>query len=230
MEPTNLVPKKFEYNTAVKMFGETGDILVRASDGRGPWGIPFMKWVAKYTRSNYTHAAILFMESGDPWVFEVTDIGTLKLRFIDWVEFAPKGEFAMFRVKGLEDAQKNTVIETIIKLFTADSPYDFTFQDDKALYCTEAACLVYQAAGISLQTPQKIESIIRSFIYDTTSYPAWIKSQLTRLTLMIVKKINAWCLNRTGGVYGLPMDKPLYFVGQEMGDGILGYERLERIL
>lgn len=230
MEPSTISKDKFLQEKIVKFIGESGDILVRKSDGRGPYGIPFMRWVAKYTRSKYTHAALLVMEAGDPWVFEVTDIGTLKLRFVDWIEFSPDGSFALYRATGLTSAQKHALLEQIIIFLMADRDYDFTFSDDHNLYCTEAVCLLYQAVGINLQTPKYLKDIVRDFIYETTIYPRWFKNLLTQASVWALVKLNGVCLKATGGKMGLPLNIPLYYVGAEDTGGILAYKGLEKIL
>lgn len=230
MEPAFDSPERFAKNELVKSLGQTGDILFRCSDGRGPLGIPFMKWVAKYTQSHYTHAAILTIRDGLPWVLEITDTGTFLYRFIDWMTFVPGGDFSLYRMsQPLSALEKLTLNQAIDWWLAKDASYDTGFDDENKVYCTENVCAIYAAIGVTLQRPMTIKDIVKSYIDENVKGPKWYLHARLVLLVEMLKFGNYVCKKLSKGEYGIPLDTPLYFVGNERR-GMLACKSLKKII
>lgn len=214
MEISKSLPNRHEIAKLVKEKGQDYDVLYRKSDGRGPFGIPFMKWVAKYTGSKMTHAAILLRSDDEPCfddVLELSDTGLTLYRFIDWLNFCIDGEFELHRKIGGLSAKESCAIEQlVIKIIQEDVDYDATFS--KGYYCTKMVCKIYEAAGLILQKPKTFREMF-----------GWLKGHRLSILNKIVMKLS-------NGQYGLPADEPLYFVGNETNGGMKSATFMERIL
>lgn len=145
---------------------QTGDILYRASDAKGPLGLPFSRMVADITKSQYSHAAILTMDGTEPFVLEVNDQGTLKYRLIDWLDTCYTTEFAVYRLKDIDQATIVKLGEQIDKILDEDPDYDFSFSDSThKLYCVQSVALIYRNIGIHLWEPEYAKQIAAPWIY-----------------------------------------------------------------
>ncbi len=174
---------------------QTGDILYRASNAKGPLGLPFSRMVADITKSPYSHAAILTMDETEPYVLEVNDQGTLKYRLIDWLDTCYTKEFAVYRLKDIDAATVAKVGEQINKILEEDPDYDFSFSDSShKLYCVQSVALIYNNVGIKIWEPEYAQQIA----------PYWV-----------------YCLFKLGNpifkLFGchVPLDVKLYYVGNK---------------
>lgn len=97
-KPGPLYNKRFAIVETIKRDMRSGDILYRYSDAKGPLGLPFTRIVANVTKSEYSHAAILFIENGEPHVLEINDQGTLRYRLLDWIDTCYGDNFSVYRL------------------------------------------------------------------------------------------------------------------------------------
>lgn len=173
---------------------QTGDIFYRASDAKGPLGLPFSRLVARVTKSPYSHAAIALVENGEINMLEVNDAGTLKCRLIDWLDTCYTDEFSVFRLK---DSTPETVaaLEREIKQVLINDPdYDFSFSDEYKFYCTESVATIYKNIGQPLVNPEYLRKIVAPWLY----------------------RLVCWG-NKLMGCFSctLPLNVPLYYVGNQ---------------
>lgn len=201
--------KRYEIVELLKKKGlQTGDILYRASNGIGPFGIPFNRLVARITNSEYSHAAIVQVVNNEYYVLEINDQGTLFCRIIDWLDTCYTSSFAVYRLKEINSDLQSKINEQIEKVLMEDPDYDFIFSDPKKFYCTESVAFIYQQVGIQLIEPQKIKDVVNPVIY-------WI----LRIGSLF-----------TGLFYevSLSFTEKLYFVGNEK-HGLMSSEKTQCI-
>lgn len=210
MEPTEETPEKHLVCIEVEALALTGDIVFRRSAAKGPLGLPFMKIVAQVTKSEFTHAALLFWQSGELYVFEVTDIGTMKYRLIDWLDFCLGGRFEIHRVLGLSQNIRNALDREIRAILFADPQYDYRFNNPNRFYCTESVATVYGNLGIRLMEPRTIR--------DTAG----------RFTDLLFRAGN-WIYSKLNSKASLDIDQKFYFVGNLTNGGLMASKRLSRV-
>ena len=214
MEVSKSLPNRHAIAATISKNCEHLDILYRKSDGRGPFNIPFMRWVAKETGNEMTHAAILYSETTDDGamvdlVLELSDTGFCVYRLVDWLNFCIDGEFQLHRVKMTDD--QAAAIDLAVQKFVAEDPdYDATFSN--GWYCTKFVCKMFEAGGIKLQEPK-----------TTRQLCGWLKAHRISILNNFVKWISK-------GQYCLPVDTPLFFVGNNGNGGMVAYPEMERIL
>jgi hypothetical protein len=196
--------KRFEIVEQLKPIVQTGDILYRASNAKGPFGIPFSRLVMWLSNSKYSHASVILVEDGEINVVEINDEGTIKLRLIDWLDLCYTPEFSIYRLKKPVDITKE------IQDFLAKDPeYDFYFNDENKFYCTESVVAMYVKAGVRLILPQKIKEVVPKWAYVLLSIGNFFVKNLSSA--------------------GLPLDKSLYYVGNE-NQGLMSSELTNLIL
>ena len=113
-KPGPLNKDRFNIVQQIKQDMRTGDILYRYSDAKGPLGLPFTRLVANATKSEYSHAAMLIVNDGEPEVLEVNDEGTLKYRFLDWIDTCYGKNISVYRLKDLDDDKEAKLKEKMI--------------------------------------------------------------------------------------------------------------------
>ena len=86
---------------------KTGDIVFNSSNVKGPFGIPFAKWVQKYTNSKYSHATIMYVDKDEYYAIDVSDYGTRKLRVLDWFDNWEGIDFCVYRLKNINVFDKD---------------------------------------------------------------------------------------------------------------------------
>lgn len=205
---------KYRYDITdeiIKLPVQTGDILFRSSNAKGPLGLPFSKIVAWLSHSKYSHAAIFIIERYNnidwPYVFEINDQGTIKYRFIDWLDMEYKGDFRIYRLKGADPNIVNQLETEIKKALLEDPDYDFTFSDPAKFYCVESVADIYKKIGIDIIEPECIKDIVPWWVY-------------------YVIYVGNWFFSFFGTT--IPLDKPLYYVGNEKR-GMMSSDKLELI-
>lgn len=162
-----LYQRRFDIINDLKKIGlRTGDILYRASDAKGPFGLPFSRIVADVTKSKYSHAALVFIQNGEIFVFEVNDEGTLQYRLLDWLDTCLNGYFTIYRLKDMNDEKEYLIHKEIRNLLDQDPDYDFTFSDPDKFYCTESVVTVYERAlGVKIDNGYLIKEIVPTWLY-----------------------------------------------------------------
>ena len=141
-----LYNRRFAIVDTIKRDMRSGDILYRYSDAKGPLNLPFTKIVSNITKSEYSHAAILFVENEEPHVLEINDQGTLRYRLLDWIDTCYGDNFSVYRLKDLDDEKEAKLHDVIQKILEEDPDYDFTFSDPDKFYCTESVIVIYEKA------------------------------------------------------------------------------------
>lgn len=191
-----LYEKRFEIVNQLKSIGlKSGDILYRASDAKGPLGLPFSRIVARVTNSKYSHAAIVFIENEEIQVLEVNDQGTLKYRLLDWIDTCYNQNLGIYRLKNITSEQEIALAQEIHKILEADPDYDFTFSDPDKYYCTESVVKIYEnALGIKLDEGYYIKDLVPTLLYCVLRVGSFLFS----------------CFGTS-----LPFNEKLYFVGNE---------------
>ena len=95
--------KRYEIEKILKLLPiQTGDILYRRGNAKGPFGLPFSRLISLLSKSDYSHAAMTFMVNGYPFVLEINDQGTLLYRMIDWLDMSYTGNFSVYRYKDIQ--------------------------------------------------------------------------------------------------------------------------------
>ena len=194
-KPGPLYNKRFDIVNQIKSDMKSGDILYRYSDAKGPLGLPFTRMVADITKSEYSHAAVLFIDRGDPFVMEVNDEGTLQYRLLDWIDTCYGTTFSVYRLKDL-DKQKEGKLLTQIHIFLDKDPdYNFTFSTPGKFYCTQSVMYIYsQALGIQLDPGYYLKDLMPTWKYFLLKFGNFFFSFLGT---------------------SLPFNEKLYFVGNE---------------
>jgi hypothetical protein len=165
-KPGPLYNKRFAIVETVKRDMKSGDILYRYSDAKGPLNLPFTRIVANITKSEYSHAAILLVENGNPYVLEINDQGTLRYRLLDWIDTCYGDNFSIYRLKDLDDEQELKLSLEIQAILEKDPDYDFTFEDPDKFYCTESVIVIYERAlGIKLDDGYFIKDLVPYWMY-----------------------------------------------------------------
>lgn len=197
--------QRHEIEQALKLLPlQTGDILYRASNAKGPLGLPFSRLVARATKSDYSHAAIVLMQNEEIYVLEVNDQGTLKLRFIDWLDTCYTKHFSVYRLKEINQLIIDLLEKEIRQVLKNDPDYDFNFSDPDKYYCTESVALIYERIGHPLIKPQLIKDVVSPLIYYILKTGSWLFSLFSETSLSF--------------------NQPLYFVGNEQ-HGMMSSEK-----
>ena len=187
---------------------KTGDIFYRASNAKGPLGLPFSRIVARLTKSRYSHAAMALVEDEDVYVLEINDRGTLKYRLIDWIDTCYTGELSIYRLKSLTEEIKDDIEVEMRKVLNRDPDYDFTFSDDKKYYCTEVVASIYNKIGIELVEPERIKDVLSKWKYFLLSVGNLIISSISDCKL--------------------PLDNKLYYIGNE-NQGLMSSDKTKLV-
>ena len=187
---------------------KTGDIFYRASNAKGPLGLPFSRIVARLTKSRYSHAAMALVEDEDVYVLEINDRGTLKYRLIDWIDTCYTGELSVYRLKSLTEEIKDDIEVEMRKVLNRDPDYDFTFSDDKKYYCTEVVASIYNKIGIELVEPERIKDVLSKWKYFLLSVGNLIISSISDCKL--------------------PLDNKLYYIGNE-NQGLMSSDKTKLV-
>lgn len=206
-KPGPLHNQRFELQARLRELPiKTGDIFFRLGC-QSFLGIPFEPLVAHVTRSKYSHASIAWVVGDDIYLLEVNDMGTLSLRFIDWLDYCATDDFAVCRLP-LTKSDTERVEKAIQDFLAADYDYDFTFAIGDKFYCTESVAFVFQQAGVPIAPPRLLRDITRRWSY-------WLIRGLNYLVWRLTGKT-------------LPMDCPAYFVGNKE-NGIMSTPGITRI-
>lgn len=183
-EPGPLYSRRHELTEMLKNIPlKTGDIVFSASDVAGPFGIPFSKLIQTFTKSKYSHATTILVESEDVYAIDVSDHGTRKLRLIDWFDDWYMDDFCVFRLRHPTKDHEENIKKNVYKFLELDPHYDFNFVDDKAFYCTEAVSYIYKESGINLGGAYTIKQILPTWFYYIVVIGSYITKIFTNSSL-----------------------------------------------
>jgi hypothetical protein len=174
---------------------KTGDIVFNASNVKGPFGIPFAKWVQKYTNSKYSHATIMYVDKDEYYAIDVSDFGTRKLRVLDWFDNWDGVDFCVYRLKNNSVFDELNFKDAIVRFIDEDPSYDFNFNDPNKFYCTESVGKIYLDCGYDLGGWYLLKDIV----------PWWFCQIILRFNILF-----KWFSDSS-----LPSDTPIIIVGNE---------------
>lgn len=174
---------------------QTGDIFYRRGDARGPLGLPFSTMVCHLTCSKFSHAAMLFMQNGEPFMLDINETGTQQLRFIDWVDSCITTDMRVVRLKGITPEKIQIIDQKIKEILDADPDYDYTFDSPDKFYCTESVNYLAESVGLPICEPELVKHIIPWWVYPIF----WLGSKIYKVI--------------SGA--GIPLDRKYYYIGNE---------------
>jgi hypothetical protein len=115
--------------------------------------------IQKATHSTYSHMGIIFLKSGEPYVYEAIKT----VQYTPLKQWIARGIGSRYAVKRLHDADTILTPEAVMKLRKAaeefqGKPYDMTFEwSDSRIYCSELVWKIYdRALGIQIGRLQKL--------------------------------------------------------------------------
>lgn len=196
---TWVVQNRFEILRSLEGKLRTGDIAVRLSDTKGPFGIPFSKWVADMTGSPWSHASVIFIREVHgkkvPYTVEISDRGTIEYRLLDWLDFCVGHSFAIYRVEGLTSEQESLLYDVCHEVLDEDVNYDFTYSNPSELYCVESVYKIFERIGVKLDGAALIPDVLSGWRYQVFKLANWLFKKLTKK--------------------GFDTSIPMYFVGTD---------------
>jgi hypothetical protein len=174
-----------------------GDIVFRLGDARIARGMfPLSRFIAKATRSPFSHTGIVALEDGVPVVYDCTSVGVRRQPFEVWM-LDCVGAWGVKRLKPAHRRRIPGVLRYCREKFEQQVPFDTSFRlDDAALYCLELTEKAFRSEGLALSQPVRIGDW-----ENLTGYP------LTTFAILF----------GTGLVLDQPitLDQPVYLPGNE---------------
>lgn len=204
--PGPLHDRRLEISEELTGIVKTGDLFFRLGK-QSFMGIPFEKFVAEATKSEYSHASVAFVENNNVYLVEVNDMGTQKIALKDWIDFCANENFSVWRLP-LTKIQLEELTKQIQIFLEEDPDYDFTFNVPYKFYCTESVCHIFEMAKIKLAKPCYLQEVTTEFGYFLICAISFY--------LKLIFKI------------GLPQNIPLYFIGNKE-NGIMSTSDLKQI-
>ncbi len=150
---------------------KTTDFFIKKTSGKFPYlkdgDIIFQinqsgqgKAIQLATHSKYTHCGIVFMENGNPIVYEAVQ-PVKKTPLAEWMKH---GENNFFEVKRLKGSATNVTADVITKMKNKYKEFDgknydlyFGWSDEK-IYCSELVWKIYkEATGLEVGKLQKLK-------------------------------------------------------------------------
>jgi hypothetical protein len=191
----------------------TGDVLYCQRDVTF-LGIPFCAWVAKYTRSEYSHAAAVRMTAGLAEVLEIDQHGPRWLTLSEFIDGCTTPRLTIARPRYLSEQMQSAVAVEMQRLHDSQPGYDFTFADPLKPYCTEGTAEVLRRAGYHAFVPEPVTGIV----------PHWL------LPLIVIANgllaVSRRLLGTTRAA--IPLREPVYYVGNPTR-GMLASPMMETI-
>ncbi len=141
----------FVYSLAVAQAQDLrdGDIIFQRDDSRQAAAI------AAATQSNYTHVGIIFLEDGQPVVYEgVQPVQKTPLKA--WVERGIDGAFVVKRLRETKKLDPAKLKKEVTRQLGKDYDWIFDWSDDR-IYCSELIWKAYQrSSGIEIGSLKKL--------------------------------------------------------------------------
>lgn len=188
---------------------QTGDIFFRASNAKGPFGIPFSRIVSLLTNSDYSHASIAIDFKSEQFLLEINDKGTQLSRIVDWLDLCHTGKFSIYRYKEMTPEVRKKVRDAILDFLKDDPEYDFTFQSENNFYCTESVVHIYEQADITLTEGETVKEAVPFWVYACLYIANFVVSRLSHCSI--------------------PFDGKMYYVGNKER-GMMSSDKLQSIL
>ncbi len=145
-----------------------GDIVFRMGDARAVLGLfPFSKISAAIAASHYSHTGIVAIEAGEPVVYDTTTTGPQRQPFPIWV-LDTRGHFAVKRPKDPAADHAVKAVAFCRDVYRKQIPFDFDMKlGDDQLYCIELTERAYEAAGLPLSKPLRLDNLPRYAEFPT---------------------------------------------------------------
>ena len=132
---------------------QNGDIVFQTSRSEQSLAIQ------RATHSRYSHVGIVYIEHGEPYVYEAAQAVSLT-RLEDWVSGGEDGHYV---VKRLRDADRLLTPSHLATMKTEGAKFQardydryFDWSDEK-LYCSELVWKIYQRGlGVEIGVPQRL--------------------------------------------------------------------------
>jgi len=144
---------------------KTGDIVFNASDIKGPFNLPFARWVQRFTNSPYSHATTMLTEGNEYYAIDVTDHGLRKIRLLDWFDDWDSFKFCVYRLKRHSSIDELNFKDAIARFLEDDPDYDYNFNNPNNYYCTEGVKRIYKECGYDLNGAYLIKDILPKWFY-----------------------------------------------------------------
>ena len=187
---------------------KTGDIVFNASDIKGPFSLPFARWVQRFTNSPYSHATTMLVENDEYYAIDVTDHGTRKIRLLDWFDDWDSYKFCIYRLKTYGSIDELNFKDAISRFLEEDPDYDYNFSDPNKYYCTEGVKRIYNECGYDLGGAYLLKDILPKWFY---------------YLVLTGNYFFKWFSNSS-----LPKDKPITIVGNPQ-KGMMASSYIERV-
>jgi hypothetical protein len=190
---------------------QDGDIVFRLGDSRMARGIFPLSWfIAKATRSPFSHTGVVAVEDGLPMVYDCSSVGVRRQPFEVWI-LDCVGSWGVKRLKPEQRGRIPGVLSYCREKFEQQVPFDFAFRlDDSALYCLEMTEKAFRSQGLVLSEPVRIGDW-----RDLRRYP------LTSLAILYCTRL---VLDQP-----ITLDQPVYLPGSE-SEGIWASPALETVV
>jgi hypothetical protein len=182
-----------------------GDILLRMGDARAAWGLfPFSRVSAAIAGSRYSHSGIVAIEGGAPVVYDTTTTGPQRHPFAVWLLDA-RGSVAIKRPRPEYQGAAQGALAFCRAVYHAQTPFDYEMRlGDDHFYCIEMTERAYQAAGLPLSRPVRLDHLPRFAEFPWTV-------RLMRLATSMEPQQLAYVIgNESLGIYASPALETVY--------------------
>jgi hypothetical protein len=174
-----------------------GDIVCRLGDARVARGLfPLSRFIAKATRSPFSHTGVVALEDGAPVVYDCSWVGVRRQPFEVWM-LDCVGPFGVKRLRREHRGHVPGVLSYCRRKYEQQVPFDYAFRpDDAAFYCLELTEKAFRSQGLALSQPVRIGDW-----EDLKSYP---------LTAFVFVFCSRTVLDRP-----ITLELPVYLPGNE---------------
>ncbi len=109
------------------------------------------------TQSPYSHVGVIYIKEEKPYVYEASS--TVKLTPLSlWISRGAEENYMVMRARKPLSAQQQKAMRHAAHTFQG-TKYDLKFEwSDERMYCSELVWKIYEAGGIKLIAPQKMNS------------------------------------------------------------------------
>jgi hypothetical protein len=146
-----ITPKMTEWDLWGRGVLREGDIVFRLGNAKTLVGLfPFSWFLAKASRSQYSHTGIVAIEDGAPVVYDCTSCGVRRQPFHVWT-LDNVGTIGVKRLRADWRKHIGGVIDFCRKVYEDQVPFDYEFSlDDSKLYCLEMTEKAFRSQGLQL--------------------------------------------------------------------------------
>ena len=152
-ETATSYPQRFEIVKQLQPILKTGDVLFRQSKTIALGFLPFSQMVGWLTKSQFSHASIVYVNDGQVFLVELDEVGTYQLRLTDWLDFCQgtNRHFAAYRIDSLTDEMRVPLKKEIENYLDLDPDYDPTYNTPN--YCTGSVAYLLESVGANPFVP-----------------------------------------------------------------------------